>query len=333
MSLITRTDAILKVMKSQPSVYLAAYKKSILKNYLVIPFLFFTITFSFSSCIYLLENGKPSEKISVLIVDGFSNHDWRLTTRLVSNILNQSGRFDVHVSTCPDTMGSEEWKHWNPDFNLYDVVIQNCNNIGKNISWPNQVESNFESYIKQGGGVYILHSANNSFPHWQEYNNIIGLGWRPKDNGPAITIDANGVLRRIPAGEGHNTSHGKRLDSVIEIFTPHPINYGYPTRWKTPLLEVYEYARGPAENLTVLSYAKDVNTGKNWPIEWVVEYGNGRVYNSTLGHVWDGDTNPASMRCIGFQTTLIRVLEWLATEHVTFPIPENFPTEEFIHLR
>jgi hypothetical protein len=95
---------------------------------------------------------------------------------------------------------------------------------------------------------------------------------------------------------------------------------------------VYVYARGPAENLTVLSYAFDKPTKKYWPTEWVVQYGKGRVYNSTFGHLWRGETMPISMRCVGFQTTLIRACEWLATGKVTWPVPAGFPSKATCRL-
>jgi uncharacterized protein len=39
----------------------------------------------------------------VLIVDGFSNHDWRQTTALIRGILASKGSFTVDVSTAPQT--------------------------------------------------------------------------------------------------------------------------------------------------------------------------------------------------------------------------------------
>ncbi|MEO6851548.1 MAG: hypothetical protein ABI166_12985, partial [Mucilaginibacter sp.] len=57
------------------------------------------------------------------------------------------------------------------------------------------------------------------------------------------------------------------------------------------------------------------------------------VYASSMGHLWQGDTYPLSYRCIGFQTTLIRAVEWLATGKVTYPVPANFPTENALSLR
>jgi type 1 glutamine amidotransferase len=97
-------------------------------------------------------------------------------------------------------------------------------------------------------------------------------------------------------------------------------------------MELYKFARGPATNLTVLSYAKDDKTNINWPVEWVVSYGKGRVYNSSMGHLWKGETFPISYKCVGFQTTLIRATEWLATNKVTYKVPENFPTKSEISI-
>ena len=68
-------------------------------------------------------------------------------------------------------------------------------------------------------------------------------------------------------------------------------------------------------------------------MEWVVNYGKGRAYSSSFGHVWHDEADPVDMRCAGFQTLLVRALQWLAHRPVTFPIPPDFPTETAISLR
>ncbi|MDB5114971.1 MAG: hypothetical protein JWQ79_463 [Mucilaginibacter sp.] len=45
-----------------------------------------------------------------------------------------------------------------------------------------------------------------------------------------------------------------------------------------------------------------------------------------MGHLWKGDVYPLGYRCIGFQTTMIRAVEWLGSGKVTYPVPANFPT-------
>lgn len=276
---------------------------------------------------------QTNEKIDVLIIDGFSNHNWQQTTRVVKSILLKSNLFQVAVSTSPSEPGDNAWKLWKPDFKKYDVVMLNCNNIqNKEIRWPKSVEKRLEKYVAKGGGLYILHSANNAFADWPEYNKMIGLGWRGINEGVALQVEENGKIKRIPVGEGKSTYHGPRHDTVIKKLNNHPINKGFPKAWLTPDMELYKFARGPAENLTVLSYANDPKTNINWPVEWVVAYGKGRVYNSSMGHLWKGETFPVGYRCIGFQTTLIRAAEWLATGKTTYKLPANFPSENKMSL-
>lgn len=287
--------------------------------------------------LFLLSNSvfcqSKTGKIDVLIVDGFSNHDWKQTTYVVKTILEKSGLFNVSISTAPSLPNDENWKLWNPKFRTYDVVIQNTNNIhDKKIKWPRKVEKSLERYVRSGGGLYVLHSANNAFSHWDEYNLMIGLGWRSKEEGIALQVDDHGHVKKIPIGEGKATYHGPRNDEIIHIIKNHPINKGFPKAWKTPDMELYKYARGPAKNLTVLSYAKETDTNINWPVEWTVAYGKGRVYNSSMGHLWKGETYPVSYRCVGFQTILIRATEWLATGKTSYLLPKDFPTESKIEL-
>ena len=277
--------------------------------------------------------GQKRKQIPVLIVDGFSNHDWKQTTAVTKWILEESGRFSVDVSTVP--ADSIERSVWNPEFSRYAVIIQNTNNIqNKALRWPQQAETRLEEYVKKGGGLFILHSANNAFAHWKEYDKMIGLGWRRVSEGYSLEIDSGKNIVRIAPGAGQGTGHGERFNALVQVLTPHPINRGYPAEWQTANTEVYYFPRGPAENLTVLSYALDsTNTKKNWPVEWVVKYGKGRVYNSSLGHLWTGEFYPPAYRCIGYLTTVIRATEWLATGKVTYPVPANFPTAGSQSLR
>ena len=128
------------------------------------------------------DTSTEDQSIRVLIVDGFSNHDWQATTKAIQSILSYDPEFDIDVSTVPPVT-SEEWQHWNPPFTNYDVVIQNTNDISKKGAWTEAAKQAFESYIHNGGSMLALHSANNAFREWEAYNQMIGLGWRKKDFG------------------------------------------------------------------------------------------------------------------------------------------------------
>ncbi len=267
----------------------------------------------------------------VLIVDGFSNHDWQATTQLVRDVLAVDAQLQVEVSTVPDE-GTGVWESWLPEFERYAVVIQNTNDINNQRSWPRAAQLAFETYMSNGGGMLVLHSANNAFPEWQEYNKMIGLGWRNKDFGSAIVIEG-GAPVLMPAGEGGHTSHGARFDALVTRLGEHPIHCGLPRQWLAADLEVYRYARGPAENLQVLSSAEDPKTGRSFPIEWTVSYGEGRVYNSTYGHYWHHEeVLPAGARCVAFRTLMRRAIYWLAQQTVDRTVPSDFPSAESVSL-
>src|ERR687884_492904 len=45
--------------------------------------------------------------------------------------------------------------------------------------WPLRLKSSFERYVGGGGGLVVVHAADNAFPRWQAYNEMIGVGgWR-----------------------------------------------------------------------------------------------------------------------------------------------------------
>lgn len=285
-------------------------------------------------CMFSSASAEQAERIQVLIVDGYGNHDWSRTTGYIQQILDASDLFDITVSTYPLESGADAEALWNPDFAGHDVVIQTVNDLGgRGPRWSRSVEKALEDFVSQGGGLYVFHSGNNAFAEWPEYNRMIGLGWRHKDFGPAITISDNGALVRLPAGEGERTGHGKRTNALITRVGEHPIEENIPRQWRAADIEIYQYARGPAENLTVLSYARDPSTGLNFPVEWVVNYDSGRVFNATFGHLWTGQADPTGLQCAGFQTIFLRALQWLAGRDVDASLPGDFPGIDVPSLR
>lgn len=276
---------------------------------------------------------ERAQKIRLLIVEGVSNHDWKHRLALVQGVLARDGSFAVDVSITPAEPGDPGWAHWRPDFSKYDAVLSGYNNLGGKAQWPAEVQRAFEHYVRSGGGFYVHHEANNSFAEWPEYNQMIGLGWRDKQFGSAVAVRPDGSLQTIPAGFGDDTWHGSRSDVVVHRIGEHPIHAGLPRAWKAADIEVYQYARGPAKNMTVLAHASDGATALQFPIEWTVQYGQGRVFVSTYGHVWAGQTNPESMRCAAFQTIMVRALKWLAKRDPGSTAPADFPSADAVSLR
>jgi len=269
---------------------------------------------------------RAADPLRVLIVDGQNNHNWRMMTPLMKADLENSGRFTVDVATTPrPNAPASEWAAFRPNFRDYDVVLSNYNGE----PWPAEVQKALEDYVAQGGGLAIIHAANNAFPDWPAFNEMIGLGWRGAEAGDRVTIDDRGQVVRTPKGEGPGAGHGPQHEFKIMIRDPdHPITQGMPTEWLHTRDELYHGQRGPARNMQILATAYSAKeqggTGTHEPMIWVIPYGQGRVFTTVLGHVMGDDTT--AIRCIGFKTVMLRGTEWAATGKVTIPIPEDFPS-------
>lgn len=264
----------------------------------------------------------PAPKLKVLIIDGQNNHKWEITTPVLKDALESSGAFEVTVSTAP-AKGSkaDAWAGWKPDFAPYAAVVSNYNGE----PWPEAVRSAFDSYVKGGGGFVSVHAANNSFPEWKEYNQMIGVGgWggRNEKSGPWLYVKDGKLFRDTSAGNGG--AHGPQHEFVVEVQdADHPITRGLPKRWLHAKDELYSRLRGPAENIRILASAKSDLTAEQEPNLMVLDYGKGRVFHTTLGHA------DYSMLCRGFYETLQRGTEWAATGEVqrTADLPADFPAE------
>ena len=311
-----------------------------MKNLIIIPFIATSLALSLSSA--------AAEKLKALIVDGQNNHAvWPKSTIMMKQYLEESGLFEVDVERTKFLWKHEREEEWlkyagtgaweglkkpkadpdfDPDFSKYDLVVSN---FGYNAaSWPEKTKRNLEKYMKNGGGLSIVHAADNSWGDWPEFNKMIGLGgWggRNESHGPYIYYDADGNIVRddSPGKCGH---HGPRSEFLITMrVKDHPITKGLPDFWLHSKDECYSQLRGPGENMTILATAADTpelqKEGRNEPILMTIDYGKGRVFHTTLGH----DTE--AFEGVGFITTFLRGSEWAATGDVTQKIPKDFPAK------
>ena len=275
-----------------------------------------------------------ADRTKVLIIEGASNHDWQHRKEILRAILSRDGSFDVDINVTPGAAADPGWATWSPDFSAYDVVLSGYSNgAGGEPRWPAAVETAFANYVSTGGGFVAFHEACDSFAGWAEYEEMLGLKWNPASSGKAIIVNPDETLQTLQPGQGSYTSHGDRTNVLVKRLGSHPIHAGLPSSWMAADLEVWRYPRGPANNLTILSYAKDPETQLQFPIEWTVNYGAGRVYASTYGHIFAGETEPVGLRCAAFQENLVRALKWCAGITPPATAPSDFPSTTAISLR
>ncbi|SDD70640.1 Trehalose utilisation [Pricia antarctica] len=295
------------------------------------------------------QSPKSTVKIKALILDGQNNHDqWPKLTYILKHEMEATGMFSVDVVRSKYTWKGDEFLEefaiegmpktqalaepkpdpdFSPDFSKYDVVI---NNFGWNAApWPEKTQKKLEKYMKKGGGLVVFHAADNCFPKWEAYNQMIGLGgWgdRTEKDGPHVYYNDAGELIR-DASPGNAGAHGPQSEYRIQVRNAqHPITKGMPSTWMHTKDELYNSLRGPAENMEILAtaYSEPDNkgTGYHEPALMTLTYGKGRIFHNIMGHA------DYSVMGVGFLTAMLRGAEWAATGKVTQDIPDDFPTAD-----
>ncbi|WP_417850838.1 ThuA domain-containing protein [Thalassoglobus sp.] len=296
----------------------------------------------------LATSSGIAAEMKALIIDGQNNHAaWPKTTVMMKQYLEETVLFDVDIARSKFTWKGEDLlkeyplkgvetiavkqpktdPDFKPDFSKYDVVISN---FGYGAApWPEETQQAFVKFVRNGGGLVIVHAANNSFGDWQEYNQMIGIGgWGNRDEktGPYIYLDEDGkkVIDKSPGKGGH---HGSQHEFSVVVRDPsHPITKGMPAEWMHAKDELYDMLRGPGQNMQILATAfaspEYGGSGRHEPMLMTIEFGKGKIFHTPLGHA------DYSQECVGFKVSLQRGTEWAASGKVTQKIPDNFPTAE-----
>lgn len=283
----------------------------------------------YESCLHSGDN-----KIKTLIVTGQSNHEWKVSSVAIKQILENSGLFAINVAVSPET--GKIMSNFKPDFASYQLVVLDYNGD----RWSEETEKSFLDFVEKGGGIVIYHATNNAFRDWKEYNRIIGFGgWEDRDEtaGPYIYM-RDGRLVYDKESSGYAGSHGIQHEFVLNCSNPeHPVTKGLPVAWRHAQDELYDRMRGPGIVKDVLFWGYSdpatKGSGRDEMAIFTVDYGKARIFHTTLGHAGNTLDNNIAMQCAGFQVTLLRGAEWAATGNVTQPVPDDFPTEKSISLR
>jgi type 1 glutamine amidotransferase len=224
--------------------------------------------------------------IRVLVLSGQNNHDWKSTTPKLVSILKLGGQFDVSVTEDPSALTARILRP-------FDVLLSNWNAFGLDAStaaWPEKTKEAYLEFVRQGRGHVVVHAGSASFPEWGDYGRLTLATWKDGQT-------THGPIHEFPV----------RLAGVR-----HPVTQGlaeFTTRdelWSAP-----DLAAGAVVLASSFSAPVQGGTGRWEPAVLAGQFGKGRSLTILLGH------DAAAMENFGFQTLLIRAVEWAATGRVS----------------
>jgi type 1 glutamine amidotransferase len=277
-----------------------------------------------------LLSQSPS-KIPVMILDGESGgpyHDWQRVTAVLKIALDETGLFETTVVTATP---ATDFGSFAPPFAKYPVVVMNYD--APDERWPAALKTSFEQYVRNGGGLVAVHAADNAFPGWAAFNEMIGVGgWRGRTEAAGPYWFYRDGRLASDAAPGRAGSHGRRVPFQVTVRdAAHPITKGLPRLWMHQGDELYARMRGPGRNMTVLATAysdpQNAGSGRDEPMLVTIGYGKGRVFHMMFGH------DVFALSSVDSIVLLQRGTEWAATGRVTQKVPTTFPTADTVSYR
>lgn len=201
---------------------------------------------------------RDEHNIRVTILTGLDGpfHDWRKTSAALKEVLERDSRMEVRIVTDPDFLSTDALFQT-------DVLVQHY------VNWQrpglgDAAKANLMKFVKEGGGLAVMHFANGAFSDWPDYRRML--------------------LRRAwiaDQGSGHDNYAPFR---VTPTKLTHPITAGLAAFDTTDELYCRQIPSGDAPDVEPLITAACKTTGKEEPLAYAFARGKGRVFQSMLGH-------------------------------------------------
>lgn len=253
-------------------------------------------------------------RIQTLIITGMADvhHNWRAQTPALKAVLEGTGRFDVRITEEFRGAGSET-------LDGYDLVVLNY--YGREdpwsrdpeVRWGERAEAALYEFVRSGHGLIPYHETLSGGEGWSpEFQRICGgvmrseISRRAPNNDFLIDV-ADGGSHPITAGMPSQFPHYDDDLYVNLKWQPEGSYHVLATGWDNPL----RYTQVPSQ------FNALPGMGEDHPLAWTVEYGEGRVFATCIGHAPKAIGHPA------FRALFTRGAEWAATGEVTIPIPER----------
>ncbi len=104
---------------------------------------------------------------------------------------------------------------------------------------------------------------------------------------------------------GGATSHEELQEFEVNVIKPnHPLMKGVSTKFRI-IDELYRWEKDPEAEIEVLAVGRGLNSGKEYPIVWIVKHPTAKIVGNTLGHDERAHGHKA------YQTILRNSVKWV----------------------
>ncbi len=210
------------------------------------------------------KNALSDQPRRVLIVTGedYPGHKWKETTPVLREQLAKDPRLAIEVTEDLKTLRS-------PRLYDYAAVVMHFKNYDPEVPGP-EGQANLERFVRDGGGLVLVHFACGAFQEWPAFESLAGRVWNPKMRG--------------------HDPYGKFRVEVVDA--EHPVTRDLQGFETTD--ELYTCLDGDTP-IRVLAQARSKVDEKQYPMAFVLQCGKGRVFHCPLGH----DVTALSVPAVG----------------------------------
>ncbi len=218
------------------------------------------------------EKREKKKLLAIGEVKGFEHDAASYGLATIWKIGQESGVWDTYIRTDTELITKKELKNNAKNLNYFDAILFYTSG---ELDMDEQQKADFLSFIRDDGkGFIAVHSANDTFYKWPEYGELVGGYF---DGHPWNRFEAPIIVedRSFPA-----TKHFPKEFTIYD-----------------EIYQAREFSRDKVRVLIRLDESKlDMSakgikrTDGDFAVTWVRNYGKGRVFYTSFGHVesaWD----------------------------------------------
>jgi len=150
-----------------------------------------------------------------------------------------------------------------------------------------RLKRNLVEFLREGGGLAVIHAGVASFRKWPEFGEIIGARFdnHPWNSGSKVTIKVDDPAHPLSQAFG-SCPHLEISDEIYQLKE----NYSRDKVRVLISLDMDKTTVTPAQKKAIH------RTDNDFPLSYVKSYGKGRVFYCALGHQHDIFWNPVILQ-------------------------------------